>query len=284
MHIFSFITVVDLPYNIQSLEFLQFTCINNLQIHLMSLDLENGCFSSVIVKIAMDKIQYHFQEHSIDINPVIKPNSFIDAYGLMFEKYPIENHIDPEQSPPLSLKIVIDIDENNDIEKYGKKFEKYITGLFENLKHSTEKPAGILRKFTTSIIAFQELDIENTKFQKKFSSQYKLGGWIIQLCCLIPIQIAITRDNLFQPIKDGLSLDESDQVKLDDDCYSLHLDGIVKNISFGWYEGIFRYFGNKKIKAVSILGEQSCGKSFMLNHLIGTTFDASAMVNIDFFF
>ena len=39
------------------------------------------------------------------------------------------------------------------------------------------------------------------------------------------------------------------------------------------------YFGDKKVKIISSMGEQSCGKSFMLNHLIGTTFDASAMVN-----
>ncbi|CAG8468562.1 16129_t:CDS:2 [Funneliformis caledonium] len=34
--------VVDLPPNLQSLEILQFTCINNLQTHLMSIDLKNG--------------------------------------------------------------------------------------------------------------------------------------------------------------------------------------------------------------------------------------------------
>ncbi|GBC20091.1 uncharacterized protein OCT59_006577 [Rhizophagus irregularis] len=269
--------VIDLPPTIQSLEYLHFTCINKLQNHLMSLDLENGCFNSIIVKITVERNQYRFQEQSKDIKPVIKPNILIDAYGLMFEKYPIENCIDSEQNSSLSLKIVIDIDENNEIEKYGKKFEEYITKIFENLKHSTKKPAEILKKFSTSVIAFQELDIENTKYQKEFSSQYNLGEWIIQLCCLIPIQIAKMRNNLFQPLKDGLLLDESDQVELDNNSYSFYLDGIVKNISFGWYEGVFKYFGNKKIKIVSSMGEQSCGKSFMLNHLIGTTFDASAM-------
>ncbi|GES77127.1 hypothetical protein GLOIN_2v1781563 [Rhizophagus clarus] len=269
--------VVDLPQTIKSLEYLQFTCINNLQTHLMSLDLENGCFNSVIVKITSEKIQYRFQEQqSIDIKTVMKTNNLIDVYGLMFEKYPVENCIDPQQSCPLSLKLVIDIDENNNIEKYGKKFEKYITEMFENLRHSTKKPTEILKKFSTSVISFQELDIENTNFLKKLSLQYKLGEWIIQLCCLIPIQIAKTKNNLFQPFKDGMLLNESDQAKFDDN-YGLHLDDIVNNISFGWYEGIFKYFGNKKIKVVSSMGEKSCGKSFMLNHLIGTTFDASEM-------
>ena len=214
------------------------------------------------------------------IEPKTKLSSLIDAYKLMFEKYPVENCIDPEQNRPLSLKIVLDVDDNDvDIENYGEKFEEYITETFEELKRSTKKPASILKKFNTSVITHHELDIEDKKFQKKFSSEYELGEWIIQLCCLIPIQIAVTRNNLFQPLKDGLSSNEADQVELDDD-YGLHVDGIAKNISFGWYEGIFKHFGDKKVKVVSSMGEQSCGKSFMLNHLVGTTFDGSAMVKI----
>ncbi|PKY22475.1 hypothetical protein RhiirB3_503321, partial [Rhizophagus irregularis] len=341
--------VIDLPPTIQSLEYLQFTCINKLQTHLMSLDLENGCFNSIIVKITVERTQYRFQERvqkqslglvkvshknfnytiiegkntrfekivqngehivilgekysvlevlsdtelKIDgnfkqkngfdkwmefrIESKTNLNGLIDAYGLMFERYSVESCIDPEQNRPLSLKIVLDVD--NDIEKYGEKFEDYIIEMFKNLKRSTKKPTSILEEFTTSVITFQKLDVENAKFQKKFSSEYQLGEWIIQLCCLIPIQIAVARNNLFQPLRDGLSSND-DHVGLDDDGddgYGLHVDGIAKNISFGWYEGIFKHFGDKKIKVVSSMGEQSCGKSFMLNHLVGTTFDVSAM-------
>jgi hypothetical protein len=341
-----YFTVIDLPPNHRFLEFLEFTCINKCQTHLMSLDLQHGCFSSAIIKITLEKTQYRFQERTqrqsiglvklVDpsliegqnthfkrsvrvgenivimgekysiirvlsdtklkvagnfkplngfdkwtdfrIEPKTKLNGLIDAYKLMFEKYPVENCIDSEQNRPLSLKIVVDVNDD-DIEKYGEKFEEYIFGIFEDLKRSTKKPASILKKFSTSVITFQELDIENTKFQKKFSSEYELGEWVIQLCCLIPIQIAVAKNNLFQPLNDGLSSNEIDQVELDDG-YGHHVDSITKNISFGWYEGIFKHFGDKKVKVVSSMGEQSCGKSFMLNHLIGTTFDGSAMVNI----
>ncbi|POG65607.1 hypothetical protein GLOIN_2v1665293 [Rhizophagus irregularis DAOM 181602=DAOM 197198] len=341
--------VIDLPPTIQSLEYLHFTCINKLQIHLMSLDLENGCFNSIIVKITVERTQYRFQERvqkqslglvkvshknfkytiiegkntrfekivqngehivilgekysvlevlsdtelKIDgnfkqkngfdkwmefrIDPNTNLNGLIDAYGLMFERYSVESCIDSEQNRPLSLKIVLDVD--NDIEKYGEKFEDYIIEMFKNLKRSTKKPTSILEEFTTSVITFQKLDVENAKFQKKFSAKCQLGEWIIQLCCLIPIQIAVARNNLFQPLRDGLSSND-DHVGLDDDGddgYGLHVDGIAKNISFGWYEGIFKHFGDKKVKVVSSMGEQSCGKSFMLNHLVGTTFDGSAM-------
>ncbi|PKC68807.1 hypothetical protein RhiirA1_456805 [Rhizophagus irregularis] len=334
--------IIDLPPNLRYLEFLEFTCINKCQTHLMSLDLQNGWFNSAIIKITLEKTQYRFQERTkrqsigrvklIDpsliegqnthfirsvqvgenivimgvkysiikvlsdtklkvagnskpsngfdkwtdfrIEPKTKLNGLIDAYKLMFDKYPVENCIDPGQNRPLSLKIVLDDDD--DIEKYGDKFEDYIIEIFENLKRSTKKPASILKKFSTSVITFQELDIENAKFQEKFSTEYELGEWVIQLCCLIPIQIAVAKNNLFQPLRDGLSSNEIDQVEFDDG-YGHHVDSITKNISFGWYEGIFKHFGDKKIKVVSSMGEQSCGKSFMLNHLVGTTFDGSAM-------
>ncbi|GES77132.1 hypothetical protein GLOIN_2v1781568 [Rhizophagus clarus] len=273
--------VIDLPLNFKSLEFLQISCINNRQTHLISLDLQNGCLNSLLVKITLEKAQFRFQKCMRKQSPGlqrIKLNDLINAYKLMFEKYPIDSCIDSEQNRPLSLKIVLDIDnDDGDIEEYGEKFEEYITEMFENLKHSTKKPASILKKFSTSVITFQGLDIENSEFQEKFSSEYELGEWLIKLCCLIPIQIAVTRNNLFQPLKDGLSSNENYLIEIDDGHHGHHVDIIAKNISFGWYEGIFKHFGNKKVKVVSSMGEQSCGKSFMLNHLVGTTFDGSAM-------
>ncbi|CAB4374198.1 unnamed protein product [Rhizophagus irregularis] len=268
--------VIDLPLNFKSLEFLQISCINNRQTHLISLDLQNGRLNSLLVKITLEQAQFRFQkcmQKKSLASQRTKLNDLVNVYKLMFEKYPIDSCIDPKQNRPLSLKIVLDIEDNN-IEDYGEKFNEYITGMFDNLKYYTNKPTSMLKKFSASVITFKELDVEDTNFQKKFSSEYQLGEWIIQLCCLIPIQIAITRNNLFQPLKDGLSSNENYLIELKD---GHHLDIISKNISFGWYEGIFKHFGSKKVKVVSSMGEQSCGKSFMLNHLVGTTFDGSAM-------
>ncbi|PKY25815.1 hypothetical protein RhiirB3_528171 [Rhizophagus irregularis] len=171
--------IINLPLNFKFLEFLQ-----------------------ISFKITLQKAKFCFQKcmqnHSLALQRT-ESNDLINAYKLMFEKYPIDSCIDPEQSRPLSLKVVLDVDKNN-IKKY-EKFKKYVTKIFDNLKHSTKKPANILKGFFISVITFQELDIVNVKFQKKFSSEYQLGD----------------------------------------------------------------------------MGEQSCGKSFMLNHLVGTTFDGSAM-------
>ncbi|CAH1771459.1 3102_t:CDS:2, partial [Entrophospora sp. SA101] len=124
-------------------------------------------------------------------------------------------------------------------ENYDRKFEKYVVSMFNELKKKTKKPASILKHFKTTVTTFSELDIEENDFISKHSNKYQLGDFVIQLSCLIPIQIAVAKNNQFQPLRDG----------------------------------IFKHFGNRQVKVVSSMGEQSCGKSYMLNHLVGTTFD-----------
>ncbi|CAH1767584.1 10057_t:CDS:2, partial [Entrophospora sp. SA101] len=208
--------------------------------------------------------------------PKTKLNGFIDVYKLMFEKYPIGSCIDPEQNQLLNLKIVLDINDDCKDENYDRKFEKYVVSMFNELRKKTKKPAFILKHFKkTTVTTFSELDIEENNFISKHSNKYQLGDFVIQLSCLIPIQIAVAKNNQFQPLRDGLSSNELD---IDFDVeHGCHFDGIAESISLGWYESIFKHFGNRQVKVVSSMGEQSCGKSYMLNHLVGTTFDGSAM-------
>ncbi|CAJ0860021.1 15726_t:CDS:10, partial [Entrophospora sp. SA101] len=205
------------------------------------------------------------------IEPKTKLNGFIDAYKSMFEKYPVESCIDPEQNQSLNLKIVLDVNDDVKHEIYGRNFENYVINMFNELK----KPASVLKHFKTTVATFSGLDIEENNFISEHSIEYQLGEWIIQLSCLIPIQIAVAKNNQFQPLRDGLASNELD-IDFDDE-YGCCFGGIAENISLGWYEGIFKHFGNRQVKVVSSMGEQSCGKSYMLNHLVGTTFDGSAM-------
>ncbi|PKB98371.1 hypothetical protein RhiirA5_431468 [Rhizophagus irregularis] len=204
------------------------------------------------------------------IEPKTRLNGLIDSYKLMFEKYPIDSCIDNEQNKPLNLHIVLDIlSDEADIDEYSTNFEDYVLDMFKDLKRETNKPQISLKKFSTFVTAFQGFDIENLIKRKKITN-YQLGEWIIQLSCLIPIQIAVAKNNQFQPLRDGLSAE--DNVEFIDGYHPV--DSIARNISFGWYEGIFKHFGDRQVKVVSSMGEQSCGKSYLLNHLIGSTFDA----------
>ncbi|CAG8734000.1 16953_t:CDS:10, partial [Gigaspora margarita] len=329
--------VINLPPIISTLEFIQFSCMEN-QIHLTTFDIHAGIFRSLIIKITKNT-RYSFQRFNkrslgkvraiknfsqdmelegkntsfmrdvkkgenlvimgekrvvlkvysnkklrvsgtfqcmiginswmeFHIEPKPRLNGYIDAYNLMFGKYPIDNIIDPDQNQALNLQIALDLKDNEKISNYENKFQDYVADMFKELKKSTNKPANSIKRFGLKCLPFSDFDLEdlNEKFNDLKKSQ--LGEWIIQLCILIPIQIAVARNNIFQPLCNGLLSFDAEL----SDSGALSIDGIVQNISFGWYEGIFKYFGDRPVKVVSSMGEL-----YMLNHSIGTTFDCSAM-------
>jgi hypothetical protein len=133
---------------------------------------------------------------------------------------------------------------------------------------------------------------------------------MVNLLCLIPIHIAIARDNRFIPLKDGVWTPDLERSLL-----GVEVGRIVDFISFGWYESIFQSYMSTKARMLLIPktglilieshyslcvwcrlwvrdivclhgfcnclieypGEQSVGKSFALNHLVDTSFADSAM-------
>ncbi|KAF9239497.1 hypothetical protein BU15DRAFT_88041 [Melanogaster broomeanus] len=104
-------------------------------------------------------------------------------------------------------------------------------------------------------------------------SMFKVGEWVVDILCLIPIHLALARDNRFVPLKDGVYSPEVEKSLL-----GAEINRIVDSISFGWYESIFQsYMADKPVRVVSSMGEQSVGKSFALNHLVDTSFAGSAM-------
>ncbi|CAG8764304.1 11827_t:CDS:2, partial [Gigaspora rosea] len=185
------------------------------------------------------------------IEPKTKLNGFVDAYKLMFEKYPIDNIIDPDQKHIMNLQIALDLNDNEKLSNYKNKFQKYVADTFDELKRSTNKPATSIEKYGLLCLPFSDFNLEDLYNELDDLKKIQLGEWIIQLCILIPIQIAVARNNLFQPLCNGLTSFDSELT----DSGASTVDGIAQNISFGWYEGIFKYFGDRPVKVVSSMGE-----------------------------
>ncbi|KAL2635729.1 hypothetical protein R1flu_007208 [Riccia fluitans] len=94
-----------------------------------------------------------------------------------------------------------------------------------------------------------------------------MGGWIRQLLCLVPIQIARAENNCLRPLADGLEL--SADVDYDN---TISLASLLR---FGFYDTVFTSWRNKPVKIISSMGKQSSGKSYLLNHLSGSLLDVS---------
>ncbi|RHZ49002.1 hypothetical protein Glove_535g12 [Diversispora epigaea] len=204
------------------------------------------------------------------IEPRTITNRLLDVYFMVYTKYAIASPIDRKDSPLKLTVVMMDLNSNElDIDEYEKKFQKYIKKSFEKFKEDTKKPIDHLKEFKSTCTTMKDLDLEG-----KYT-EYKFGDWVIELFCLIPIQIAVARDNEFIPYRDGVSTREAEQPTLDDD-FGL-IGSVTKSISFGWCESILDYYADLKVKVISSMGEQSCGKSYLLNHFIGSTFDGSAM-------
>ncbi|KAG8694060.1 hypothetical protein FRC08_008731, partial [Ceratobasidium sp. 394] len=104
-------------------------------------------------------------------------------------------------------------------------------------------------------------------------SEFLFGSFIVELLCLIPLHLAITRDNRFIPLKDGVWDPAYERALLGAD-----VPAIIDALSLGWYESLFQsYMATKLVRVVSSMGEQSVGKSYCLNHFADTSFAGSAM-------
>ncbi|CAG8812913.1 22232_t:CDS:2, partial [Racocetra persica] len=209
--------------------------------------------------------------HPFKIWPKTKLNRLIDIYADTYEKFPINPCIDNGKNKAPKLFIFLDCEQAL---SYKENFERYIINMLDRVKISTQKPAILLSRFKINVEHYQDL-FDNSIIRQN-ASQIQLGEWIIQLCCLVPIQIAIARENKLIPLYNGLDAPENYIINNEDEDED-QTEKISYKISFGWYEGIFKYYDDRKIKAVSSMGEQSCGKSYLMNHLVGTNFDGSAM-------
>ena len=73
-------------------------------------------------------------------------------------------------------------------------------------------------------------------------SRYRIGEWLVDLLCLIPIQIAVCRENIFVPLADGVLSSDLERSLL-----GAEVSKIVDRLSFGWYESIFQSYLATKV-------------------------------------
>ncbi|KAG6331499.1 hypothetical protein ID866_7590 [Astraeus odoratus] len=153
-------------------------------------------------------------------------------------------------------------------------FAPHFSDMVYAFERSTKKPTGdVLKSIKVSAASFPVFARELCGNAQWNVSQYRSGEWIVDFLCLIPIHIAVTKENRFIPLKDGVY-----STDLERSLLGAEVNRIVDSISFGWYESLFQsYMATKPVRVVSSMGEQSVGKSYALNHLVDTSFAGSAM-------
>jgi hypothetical protein len=122
-------------------------------------------------------------------------------------------------------------------------FASYFSDLIQGFVKGPRKPTGDeLRGIKVSASDFESFQ-DKTVFDLNWNvSQYRVGEWLVDLLCLIPIHIAVCRENRFVPLADGVISAELERSLLGAD-----VNQIVDKLSFGWYESIFQSYMASKV-------------------------------------
>lgn len=205
-------------------------------------------FQSIVsasIEISKKETEYQFQikNESSQSNPSVPTlhNCFIDCFADIWGRYPVvaaiqrysiqdafalliahlhfpRNLVSPETRLPPSVTFVCHI--------ATRQFYRYFKQMIREFERVTRKPTNhLLDQILIDAAPFDELEWDSTS-----SSLYKAGEWLTELFCLIPIHLAVTRENRFVPLKDGV-FDPALERKL----LGADVSSIIDSITLGWY-------------------------------------------------
>ncbi|KAI6101018.1 hypothetical protein EDD16DRAFT_1495813, partial [Pisolithus croceorrhizus] len=251
--------------------------ISGTTVHLLWLDFSATRCQSYALDITRRVTELMFREKvgrrgSKRAEDATAHNCLVDCHSEVWIRFPVLAAVQRETISPASLRsqkrLIFVTDRDFQM------FVQHFSDMIYTLERTSKKPTGdALRSIKVSAVMFSVFVQELCGTTPWNVSQYRAGEWIVDFLCLIPIHIAVMRDNRFIPLKDGVYSPE-----LESSLSGAEVNRIVDSISFGWYESLFRsYMATKPVRVVSSMGEQSVGKSYALNHLVDTSFAGSAM-------
>jgi hypothetical protein len=122
-------------------------------------------------------------------------------------------------------------------------FGSYFSDLIQTFERTARKPTGDeLRRIRVSAIDFTSFRNDAIADSDWDVSRYRVGEWLVDLLCLIPIHIAVCRENRFVPLADGVLSSDLERSLL-----GAEVSKIVDKLSFGWYESIFQSYLATKV-------------------------------------
>ncbi|KAI0921705.1 hypothetical protein AcW2_006594 [Taiwanofungus camphoratus] len=247
--------------------------VKRTNVHLIGLDTSARRCHSIALGITRKATEFTFKEKGKNTlhgsgDKKIAHNCFIDCHAEVWTRFPVvpavrrQTITSSANRSPRSIIFVTDRDHAA--------YPTYFIDLILSFERTTRKPTA--SELSSTVVEAKQYEVFVLNPLQDIST-FCAGEWLVDLLCLIPLHIAITRDNRFVPLKDGVYSAELERSLLGADVAR-----IIDNLSFGWYESLFAsYMAKKPVKVVSSMGEQSVGKSFALNHLVDTSFAGSAM-------
>lgn len=168
-------------------------------------------------------------------------NCLLDCYSDVWGRFPVAPAVQRQMKhiAKFEPKRIICATPNSSF-----KVGLYFSQMIKNFERKTRKPTGRELKLIT--VESWDPAVLHTVISGQLgniTSCFNLGGWLVDVLCLIPIHIAITQENRFIPLKDGVTSAEYERSVLGFD-----VSGVVESISFGWYESILQTYMAAKVR------------------------------------
>jgi hypothetical protein len=214
------------------------------RVFLLALDLDAQCVNSVAIDVTSKVSEVIFQESGLKYaskNGATQHNSLLDCHMDVWTHFPVLPAVErraitsPSERRPKSLTFIT--------ESPTLPFASYFADLIQKLVKTIRKPIGDeLRGIKVSATDFESFKTNTALDPNRNVSRYHAGGWFVDLICLVPIQIAVCRENRFVPLADGVISAELERSLLGAD-----VNQIMNKLTFGWYESIFQSYMASKV-------------------------------------
>jgi hypothetical protein len=216
------------------------------RVFLLALDIDRQCVNSIAIDITRKVTEVVFQEKgnrdvSCNGDRHAQQNSLLDCHKEVWTRFPVLPAVKRRtitslsERRPKSLTFIT----RNPTQPFASYFSDLILGFVK----STRKPIGDelhgIKVSASDFESFQDKMVLDLDWNV---SQYRVGEWLVDLLCLIPIHIAVCRENRFVPLADGVISAELERSLLGAD-----VNQIVDKLSFGWYESIFQSYMASKV-------------------------------------
>lgn len=219
--------------------------INRNIIHMVNLDPPGRVCRSITLDITRQKAESAPKLKGVQTAHQTRGgfyNAILDCYSEVWTHFPVESAIQRHTLVSGSRKkksLVFVTDHDHGL------FAPYFSAMIQAFKEQTKKPTGDrltgdkLQRMKISSMSFDNFfgQVENMEI-----SRFSAGEWLAELLCLIPIQIAVAQANTFVPLKDGVFSTEFERSQ-----FGAEIGQIADNLSFGWYEPLFRTYYSQKV-------------------------------------
>jgi len=206
---------------------------------------------SVILSITRKATEFTFRERrskgSSSLGKRTVHNCLIDCHADVWTRFPVVPAVKRHTMTPSSERrqktLVFVTDDDR------RPFSSHFSDIIHSFERASRKPTGNeLRSIAVSARTFPSFANQFLSSPDWPVSRFRAGEWLVDLLCLIPIRIAITHENRFVPLKDGVV-----SVQLEKALVGAEVNKIVDSLSHGWYESIFQSYWASKVEVSFVL-------------------------------